>query len=391
MANNPINSNEGGVASVKPEEIAAAQEKVQKIIEMIRPKLYVDSRFPGPHKLNEGAMRKALWEGRDNANDYTQIIDILGENFIKDSESGFDQWSHSLCHLFEQYGMDGIKGGNKHEISYEGKVSFLNSKANGETAKKLMTESIRRAIDNKKLECVGRILGPVLEYNLDNIDLKHLDGPFPLKSDLSESDCSALVSLLDDLDKKSHYKGNFYKNIGLFLTAKTPRSLILDFVRKKMPFPTDPKKTVELLMIVKDEISPSEMKAYLNEGLTLKDQEITLDSLDENINVSNEAKEVSKGLYVDVEGTLIVDGKLNEGVMETIKLYEGFGKEIIIFSGGSPDELTSRLRTLGLPEKYLPVKSKKDFQGKILERLVDDTKPEYQGFMAQGYELPRKD
>lgn len=94
---------------------------------------------------------------------------------------------------------------------------------------------------------------------------------------------------------------------------------------------------------------------------------------------TNETPEILKGLFVDVEGTLIKDGALDKIL---VKKIESFNGPVTIFTdNNSPEYLSEQLRKLGFPEKFLPVVSKKDFrgEGKVLEYLIDDLSPSLQG------------
>jgi hypothetical protein len=93
-------------------------------------------------------------------------------------------------------------------------------------------------------------------------------------------------------------------------------------------------------------------------------------------------------LYVDVEGTLLAGGKLNHIVMFSVDRTAREGRPVVVFTGGNPDAQTEELRKLKFPEQFLPVVSKESYRGKILESLIDDTPPEYQGFKAREYRAP---
>jgi hypothetical protein len=93
-------------------------------------------------------------------------------------------------------------------------------------------------------------------------------------------------------------------------------------------------------------------------------------------------------VFVDVDGTLIVPDwhtkapKLNPDLVERLDAHCPRGTSVTVFSGGDPAVQTARLRELGFPERFLPVKSKSDFKGMKLEIVFDDTHPAIQGFTA---------
>lgn len=100
-----------------------------------------------------------------------------------------------------------------------------------------------------------------------------------------------------------------------------------------------------------------------------------------------------KGVYVDVDGTLIEyvpigsdkEGKqeLRMEVVELLKKYEQEWKEIIIWTGWDVKKKEKRLRELGIT---WPVVSKYDYAGATAEIVVDDT--DKAAFMLQSKILP---
>lgn len=90
--------------------------------------------------------------------------------------------------------------------------------------------------------------------------------------------------------------------------------------------------------------------------------------------VSESRPEVMKGqritgVYCDVEGTLLIDEKINETVLTLLQKYETEGKMITIWTDGDIAEIEPKLRTLGIT---YPIKSKFDHAGAIAEIAIDD-------------------
>jgi hypothetical protein len=90
--------------------------------------------------------------------------------------------------------------------------------------------------------------------------------------------------------------------------------------------------------------------------------------------VSESRPEVMKGqkisgVYCDVEGTLLIDEKINETVLMLLQKYETEGKTITIWTDGDIAEIEPKLRTLGVT---YPIKSKFDHAGAIAEIAIDD-------------------
>ncbi len=90
--------------------------------------------------------------------------------------------------------------------------------------------------------------------------------------------------------------------------------------------------------------------------------------------VSDSREEVMKGVklsgvYCDVEGTVLVEGKVNEKVVAMLARYEGQGKTIMLWSDGDIKVLAETLANLGIT---YPLTSKFDHAGAIAEIVIDD-------------------
>lgn len=75
------------------------------------------------------------------------------------------------------------------------------------------------------------------------------------------------------------------------------------------------------------------------------------------------------GVYCDVEGTLLCDGKLNSEVVQLLEKYAKQGKNITVWTDGNPKEIQEQLEALGA---YYKVESKRDFAGALAEIVIDD-------------------
>ena len=76
-----------------------------------------------------------------------------------------------------------------------------------------------------------------------------------------------------------------------------------------------------------------------------------------------------EGVYCDVEGTLLVDGKLNEKVVKALSYYWSEKKKITIWTDGDVDDIFTKLRMLGVPHSIV---SKHDYAGATAEIVIDD-------------------
>lgn len=76
-----------------------------------------------------------------------------------------------------------------------------------------------------------------------------------------------------------------------------------------------------------------------------------------------------EGVYCDVEGTILVDGQLNEKVVAMLQEYEQQGKTITVWTDGNIEEIKPKLESLGM---MYPLKSKFDHAGALAEIVIDD-------------------
>lgn len=103
------------------------------------------------------------------------------------------------------------------------------------------------------------------------------------------------------------------------------------------------------------------------------------DETDENViafikKVSADRPELMKGLkingvYCDVEGTVLIDGKPNDKVLQKLSEYAAENKQITLWTDGDVQKLQAKLRKLKV---NYPVASKFDFAGAIAEIVIDD-------------------
>jgi len=317
--------------------------------------------------IAEGIIKKLLssHETSDDRSSKQLLNEIIGVTMAADKNKDFSGWSHSICHLFEMY--------------KRGEASLLD--APDEVVAKLVDDAVARSIQSRQEGNMSRIVGPLLQYNLDHINPDRLDGSFSFKPDSLNNE--EFISLFSNAD--------YAKSLRLFCAARTPREFLKQLIKeniKSLPSGLEPEKVITLLRSMQDNVSREEMNAYVNKFYRINNQDTTLETLTGNLSESENALERIDGVYVDVEGTLISGGELNSSLVNYLEEQRELGRKVVIFSGGNPEELTKNLSALGLSEKFLPVISKLDFKGKVLEELIDDTVPEYQGFKAAQYKRP---
>jgi hypothetical protein len=291
----------------------------------------------------EGLLNIIFDSERRTGKQFTELIDELAEFFIKIENNDFMSWSHSLCHLFENYA--------PHD---DGSRSFLDNPARFGAAKKLIDETVRRAIAVRRTECTHRIMEPFITYNLAKMTAENLDGDFPFRPE----------SVMDKGFAELQWDGHVSASIRLFCTATTPREFLV---------------SISGIAERDERIFPKSIAGLIE---TVQGDVLT------KIEMAKNAAEEVAGLYVDVDGTLIVGGKLNARVLQTMEKAAEDGKAVRIFTGGNPEKQTERLQALGVPEKFLPAIQKSDFTGKIMEWVIDDARLEYQGIKAKRHDYP---
>lgn len=320
---------------------------------------------------------------------YSELLDSLANIFIglkrpasydytdkkmNTEQLYFQEKTHSLCHLFEGYPKN---------------ISFLDEPLEKNVVQKLVDGAASEAIAVNYRGCMDRILPALTLYNLNNLDLNKLDSADGFIIRVNEQ---YRKGLLDIINKDEYGRHSKY-----ILSASTPREMLADIIKNvddgDSPYEiSNPEQRIVLLNAVKNDVSKAEMNKFLN-------GEITLDRLTENVGMSKKASELVKGIYVDVDGTLIncnghspePEGMLNDELADYLTKQMQKGKKIVIFSGGSPEQQTKRLQKHKFPGKLLPVVSKEQFRGKVLEVLIDDSNPAYQGFGAKKYINPKEE
>lgn len=301
---------------------------------------------------------------------FVKLVDVIVEVGIMapaatSTYGNIDLLSHSICHLYEHLNTG----------------SILDNPAFFSTANKLAHWVSEKVIMDKdaKGHNLLRIIHPMAVRVVDASDPARLDDSLPLSLCLSPEKKLELFSRLNII--------SWEKNLQVFTESGTLREYVVRMVKEKLRFESrDGKKILLILDAIRDDLPAGIFEQYVNDVMRINDQPaITFDDLKANAEIAESAVEVESGIFVDVDDTLIVDGDLNHSLVRHLEKAFKKGKKIIIFTGGSPEVLTEQLRKLGCPEYFLPVVGKVLFVGKILENLVDDTLPEYQGFRAKKY------
>ncbi|MFA6588356.1 MAG: hypothetical protein WCT08_04780 [Patescibacteria group bacterium] len=288
------------------------------------------------------------------------LADALAKNTTYAEALGFN---HSICHEFECYPPE----------DYIGRASFLNSPEYRPVSEKIINICVDRAIRDNNPSCLERIYGPLIQYNADNIPFDKLEDDFPFKPKIKNQE-----GLL-----KFFPGGNI---IFLFLQAEKPKDFFARLIEQKIKlkeinYKWKPVDHINILRAIAPHVEESALSTYLKEYYNVD----SLTDLTENYQAAETADEteVLPGYFVDIEGTLLLrNGSLNKKLLDLINSKADHGEQVTLFSGGSVENLSEKLRELGVPEKFLPVVSKLDYKGKTLEHVIDDTLPVYQGFRA---------
>lgn len=323
---------------------------------------------------------------------YTGVMEKLLDIFINiplrdwGKRARYRSWSHSLCHLYENY----ERGADARSLLKEKGLRGANIRA--------INEAGRRMVETEELGCMPRIVIPLLRYNLDQVDPGKLDVPIALKPEgLEDAD---YVKYLESLEED-----NETKKMLVLSRAKTVRELLVGMVRQDVKddrqglcysISTNMARLLRILEGLRPEITIEELNNYMSRavynqmGRDTGIAKIGYEALKANVETAEQATEVCPGLYVDVDGTLLLheEGKglqLNEAVLNAMKEAGEMGVSVTIVTGGDPELKAKQLLGVGLSETYLPVKSKYDYRGKALELLLDDTAPEIQGLKAGSY------
>ena len=311
----------------------------------------------------ESLSRRLLEITNEFDKDASVLLSAVTDSFIKFKGVGYGSWSHTACHPIETYGRG---------------LSFLDTPESRGILTGLVDESVKRQKEESHdIGCSNRIVSPIMDFNLTEAGLDNLEAPYVYKpKSLSDAE---YVEIL-----KNELKDEYSYNVKAFLDSNSPLECYRLILEKGSKLSGSPKAQIKLLQSLEKHLSREIVDDYVKKVYHPNEKDINYEELLQSFQESTEAHEVIKGIYVDVEGTLIRENYqgrgLNEHLVEKLNKLADEGNEIIIFTGGDVQALGEELKKFGLSERFLPVRSKNDYRGKVLEILVDDTPPEYQGF-----------
>jgi hypothetical protein len=263
-------------------------------------------------------------------------------------------WNHSVCHNFE-----------KAEVNLLQNERFL------DIATRLVEQGAQRALLGDS--CFDRILRGVIRYNEQRISTETLHAPFPLKPDVLNN---------------AHIQKEFPFT---FITTNTPYEYLMAQVNNELASTEELKYSpmpLALLELLRCEENSAVLDAYIAKRYSAKSGEIAGNEVLQGFRKATSA-DTTPGVFVDVDDTLIVWGKLRTLLVEALDALCPRSDGVIVFTGGDPEALTETLRNAGFPERFLPVRAKTDFLGQRLALLIDDTPAESQGLVCDERIAPR--
>jgi hypothetical protein len=262
-----------------------------------------------------------------------QVITELTKEYIRAGDNvNVDDYTHSVCHLFEKYGM-------RVDPFSPYKGSYLNiAEEQLSVAGELVDYTLMKALREGSLACVGRIVRPIMDLNLAH--LEDNSGVFFFKPQMLADE-----NFISHLSESKDSEGEPY---------------LIDFCESE--------RIAEFFPKYVDAIRKTQ-----EEGPVL------------NLN------DVLPGVFIDVANTLIEYDHYEEDLFPFKKLAStqeyalrkmNEGIPVTVFTGGDVENAVELLEDAGIDKRLCNVKPKEDFIGKTLETCVDDTAPAMQGFRA---------
>lgn len=319
--------------------------------------------FDAP-RVAEKTLKHLIEENKDSSLVETAAAAMTYLPSAQPENRSFETWTHQACHLTELPSSDFLQ--DKYEKS----------------AEKLINQGVKGLLSGQHgdgaVHNVLRQMCQLPHYNLDRVEADE----WSFKPDAIREDRDELVTQLENHGMVESYAAG--RNVVNFIKAERPSSYVRSFIEEGRALTHE--RTPEILNIARGRLG-NKIESYVQSvyGVSsMKEVSKVLEDQPET-RVSDRLKE---GTYIDVDGTVIQDGQLT-GVAKAFGLTEPGAKDVTLFTGGSPEEMTKRLSSLGVDESYLPPQSKSDFIGNRLELLVDDTPPELQGMGALQYKHPK--
>ena len=134
-----------------------------------------------------------------------------------------------------------------------------------------------------------------------------------------------------------------------------------------MEDPQNPKDDEERRRVA---LALSKAREYFPSLLSSDDKSVLefIHTKEVDIPLVREGEELA-GVFCDIDGTLLMNGKPNIEVLEMLKGYEAKGKAIMLWTLGNISETKATLSENGIS---YPLQNKLDFAGAVVEIAIDD-------------------
>lgn len=312
---------------------------------------------------------------------YDLLINAACAAFSRCDRGDHLDWSHAVCHNFERYRPD------------DDRPSLLEFPALQRATEELFEESVRRVMESRTgVDSFTRTLGGVINYALDQVNPSQVDEPFPWKPACLNND--QLVQVLGPESIE-----------GRFCAARTPRefveglAVVMTGAQDRFYGPSIP---LDLFDAVRTDSNGALIDAAFakqaaesasdDERPMVTTPPASVGELRAQRDAARAGTVVTPGVFIDVDGTLLGreyrrdDSWVLTDTAARVALFApGSRVPVTIFTGGDPATATRQLEQLGFPQELLPVRSKAEFRGHLLELVLDDTPPDVQGFAAKEY------
>ena len=302
---------------------------------------------------------------------FTPLMESLARAVNGAEHGDFQNWSHSMCHIFESF------GGNR-------RFSILDRETNRPAAQLILDEAVQRAVEGRYVGCVDRLLGGLLRLNLARVDTTNLDAEWHWRPESLSN--PALAPLFAARQPE----------IALFLTSRTPREYFTRLGREVEPSAvyslSGGSTTLGYLHEVLGATEPATVQRWTNAWLreNIPAGRLSPGTMENFAAFRSQAvhADLTPGIFVDVEGTILggrdrSPGELNSALVSALRYCTPREQRITVITGGDALHMTELLRAQGVPEGWLPVRSKEEFAGQRLEYLIDDTPAGHQAFRAE--------
>jgi len=356
--------------SVTP--ITKTIEELEMPAEPLKPEAPVDP-FVG---MSEGDLEQYVFDSllnkpasEEHATKFLQVAQALCK-VCKDK-----YWNHTVCHFIEGYGHD-VDGKMPSLLNYIEKSDFPQYK-------EALDVLVARAFPEPN--CLDRIVLPIVEFNL-NAWIKDPSAPtFAHVSPAMREPSN--IEAAKEVFKKEDWRDP--RRALLLMQCSGPAELWKSAKASGIPIFGDDR----LSDYGKAPFSKSDLSVYLADvipNIATLAGGFTAAEVANNLTTRISGDTVP-GVFVDVDGTLLHSNSLvpySKDIESNLLEAMGRGIPVTVFSGGDPKVQSARLLASGADPRLAEVRSKRDYVGKRLEVLIDDTPAAVGGFGAERYMSP---